>query len=204
MDIPGLQADQADRHWRPGRAVSPLTGRTLLLVGVGRTGQQAARLADALGMRVEGVQRTPRPMRHLAAVHAPDDIAGAMVGADYILVCLPLTDASRGLIGTAALSAVRPGAVLVDLSRGGIVDPAALLRALDAGRLKGAALDVFPTEPLPPENLLWGRPDVLISPHCSGVYDGWEARAVEMFADNLNRWRTDQPLENIVDPVAGY
>lgn len=203
MDVPGLQADQAARTWRT-RSVAPLTGRTLLLVGVGKTGREAARLGHALGMRIEGVRRTARPESPLAAIHAPEAIATAMAGADYVLVCLPLTVASRGLVGRAALDAARPGTVLIDLSRGGIVDHAALIGALDAGRLKGAALDVFPTEPLARDSPLWDRPDVLISPHCSGVYDGWEARAVEMFCENLSRWRAGQPLENIVDPIAGY
>lgn len=203
MDVPGLMSDQRDRIWR-ARAVAPLTGKTLLLVGVGKTGQEAARLGAALGMRVTGVRRSAAPTQHLQHVYPPADISTVMADADFVLVCLPLTDQSRGLIGANALAAVKRGAVLIDLSRGGIVDMDALIDALDDGRLKGAALDVFPTEPLPADDPLWARKDILISPHCSGVYDGWEARSVEMFVANLSRWRAGETLENIVDPVAGY
>lgn len=99
---------------------------------------------------------------------------------------------------------MKPGAVLVDVSRGGVVDGAALLNALDNGQLAGAALDVFETEPLPPEHPLWERENVIITPHSSSVFDGWERAAFEMFAENLTRYRSGQALQNIVDPQRGY
>ncbi len=203
MDVPGLIADQKARDWTY-REVAPLDDKTLLLIGAGKTALATARIAKAMKMRVEAVRARHRPAPDLDAVHGPDGLTTAIARADYILVCLPLTDLSRGMIGQTALAAVKPGAILIDLSRGGIVDHDALIPALDSGRLGGAALDVFPTEPLPAESPLWSRPDVLISPHCSGVYAGWEAKSAEMFADNLARWLADQPLENIVDPKAGY
>jgi phosphoglycerate dehydrogenase-like enzyme len=99
---------------------------------------------------------------------------------------------------------MKPSAVLIDISRGGVVDEAALLSALDTGRLKGAALDVFATEPLPADNPLWACENVIVTPHCASVYDGWDLKAVRMFADNLTRWRNGQPLLNVVDPERGY
>ena len=104
----------------------------------------------------------------------------------------------------ADLTPLFPGAVLLDQSRGGIVDHPALLEALKGPGLRAAALDVFPTEPLPQDDPLWARDDVLISPHCSGVYDGWERRTVERFSENLARYRRGEHLLNVVDPVAGY
>jgi phosphoglycerate dehydrogenase-like enzyme len=104
----------------------------------------------------------------------------------------------------AAFARLKPGAVLVDVSRGGVVQQAALIEALDSGGLKGAALDVFETEPLPAENPLWAMANVIITPHCSSVYEGWEQRSIEMFCDNLDRWKRGETLANIVDPARGY
>ena len=111
---------------------------------------------------------------------------------------------ARGLIDAAAFAALKPGAVLVDVSRGGIVRQAALVDALKSGRLRGAVLDVFETEPLPGESPLWDMDNVIVTPHCSSVYDGWERRSVEMFCDNLDRWKRGEPLQNVVDPTRGY
>lgn len=200
---PQLARDQAARRWR-ARMTRPLAGATLLCVGLGQTGRRMAALGAALGMRVLGVRASAAPTDNVGRVFAPDHLPEAMAAADYIFVCLPLTAASQGLMGRAAFAAVKRGAVLVDLSRGGIVDHDQMTAALDDGRLAGVALDVFPSEPLAQDSPLWAREDVLISPHCSGVHEGWEARSVEMFADNLERWRAGQPLRNVVDPARGY
>jgi phosphoglycerate dehydrogenase-like enzyme len=124
--------------------------------------------------------------------------------ADFILSCTPLLPSTRGLVDAAGFAAMKPGAVLIDVSRGGVVDEAALIDALRAGRLGGAALDVFATEPLPPENPLWGFENVIVTPHCSSVYEGWERKSAALFAENLVRWRSGAPLANIVDPARGY
>ncbi|RWE90422.1 MAG: D-2-hydroxyacid dehydrogenase, partial [Mesorhizobium sp.] len=109
-----------------------------------------------------------------------------------------------GLFGEAAFAAMKPSAVLIDISRGGVVEEAALLSALDNKRIKGAALDVFATEPLPAEHPLWGYENVVITPHCAAVYDGWDIKSLHMFADNLARYRKGEPLENVVNPERGY
>lgn len=204
MDLPGLKADQAKRHWQMNRTVRPLTGATLLIIGLGKTGSHMASIAEPMGMHVLGIRARPQPTPHVAEVGAPADLPDMLARADYILVAMPLLDSTRGLLNAGMLAHVKPGAVLVDVSRGGIVDPTAMIAALDDGRLAGAALDVFETEPLPAKDPLWARDDVLVSPHCSGVYEGWEAKSVEMFAQNLTRWRTGQPLQNVVDPARGY
>ena len=203
MDRPGLMADQAARVWRP-RNVAPLFGRTLLCIGLGKTGRRMAALGAALGMRALGVRASGSETENVERVWTPDRIAEPMAEADFILVCLPLTTETRDMIGDDALAAAKPGAVLVDLSRGGILNEAALIAALDDGRLSGAALDVFSEEPLPGESALWRRDDILVSPHCSGVFPGWETRSLRLFAENLSRWRRSEVLENVVAPEKGY
>ena len=126
------------------------------------------------------------------------------MGADFIVCCVPLLASTRGLIGKAAFAAMKPSAVLIDISRGGVTEEAALLEALDGKRIKGAALDVFTAEPLPADHPLWGYDNVAITPHCAAVYEGWDVKSVRMFADNLTRYRSGEPLENVVNPERGY
>jgi phosphoglycerate dehydrogenase-like enzyme len=203
LGLPALAADQRRGRWAQ-RQVASVKGRTLAILGLGQTGRATARLAKALGMRVTGIRARPAPMADVDRVEAPERLHDILSEADFVLVCLPLTPLTRGLIDAPALMVMKPGSVLIDVSRGGIVRQAALIDALQAGRLAGAALDVFETEPLPPGNPLWAMENVIISPHCSSVYDGWEQRSIEMFCDNADRWRQGQRLENIVDPQRGY
>lgn len=204
LDVPGLQADKAARHWDATRTVRPLAGQTLLIVGLGHTGRSLAVRARALGMTVIGTRARPRPMDHVDEAAAPDDLARLLPRADFIAVCTPLTPATRGLIGDAELALAKPGAILADVSRGGVVDQAALTGALGKGTLAAAILDVFETEPLPTESPLWTTPNVLVSPHCSAVHAGWDEAAFAIFLDNLRRFLDDEPLRNVVDPGRGY
>jgi phosphoglycerate dehydrogenase-like enzyme len=143
-------------------------------------------------------------MPSLDEVHGPDALLALIGRADFIVCCVPLLPTTRGLLGEAAFAAMKPSAVLIDISRGGVVEEAALMSALGNGRIKGAALDVFTTEPLPPEHPLWGYDSVAVTPHCAAVYDGWDIKSVHMFADNLARYRRGEPLENVVNPERGY
>lgn len=204
LDVPGLLGDQAARHWRADRQMRPLRGRTCLIVGLGRTGMAVARRASALGMGVVGVRANPAPAPGLGAVHQPVDLPALWPEADLVAVCTPLTPVTRGLIGAGAIAAMKPDAVLVDVSRGGVIDGSALARALAAGHLAGAALDVFETEPLPQDHPLWAAPRTLISHHASAIYDAWEGETVALFCENLARFVAGQPLMNVVDPARGY
>jgi phosphoglycerate dehydrogenase-like enzyme len=194
---------QRARQWIAG-SVEPIQGKTLLLLGLGRTGQALARRAKAMGMTTLGVRARPKPTEHVDEVHGVDVLPGLWGRADFVACCVPLIDATRGLVGPAAFAAMKPSAVLIDVSRGGIVDEAALLAALDADRIKGAALDVFATEPLPVDHPLWGYDNAIVTPHCSAINDGLELKTIQMFADNLGRYRRGEPLENVVDPIRGY
>ncbi|MEQ9261063.1 MAG: D-2-hydroxyacid dehydrogenase [Roseovarius sp.] len=204
LDVPGLQADKAARHWDGARKMRPLKGRTLLIVGLGHTGRAVAARAKAFGMHVIGTRARPREMENVDEVHAASDLAALLPRADFIAVCTPLIAETRGLIGAGEIAAMKPGVILADVSRGGVVDQAALGEALRAGHVGGAAVDVFETEPLPAESPLWGVENLVISPHCSAVHDGWEVASFNLFLENLGRFLEGRPLENVVDPARGY
>jgi phosphoglycerate dehydrogenase-like enzyme len=196
-------ASQRARQWLP-RPVASVEGRSMLILGLGHTGRAVARLAKAHGMRVVGLRAHPTPTAHVDRVEPAAQLSALLPDADFFVVAVPLTADTKGLIDEAALARLKPGAVLIDLSRGGVVRQAALRTALAAGRLKGAALDVFETEPLPADDPLWGMINVIITPHSTSVYEGWELKSVEMFCDNLDRWKRGEPLANVVDPERGY
>lgn len=203
LDLRGFARSQKDRKWVRGR-VRSVAGQTLLIVGVGHTGRALARRAKAMGMNVIGLRARPVPTENVDETHGIDALARLLPQADFVTVCVPLLPSTRGLIGPVELAAMRPGAVLIDVSRGGVVDGQALVAALQQGRIAGAALDVFETEPLPPDHPFWAMPNVIMTPHCSSVYDGWDRKAVAMFAENLTRYRRSELLRNIVNPERGY
>lgn len=203
LDVPGLLADKAERAWN-ARKVVPLKGKTLLIVGLGRTGQALALRAKAFGMTVKGCRARPEPMENVDEVRAAAELPDLVAEADFIAISTPLTDKTRGLISADLLSNVKSGAVLADVSRGGVVDQTALLDALRSGHVAGAVLDVFETEPLPADHPFWDDENVLISPHCSSVFEGWEMASFDLFLANLQRWMDGKPLQNVVDPIRGY
>jgi phosphoglycerate dehydrogenase-like enzyme len=203
LGLKGFARAKAEHRWTAGK-VAPIAGRTLLVLGLGKTGLATAQRAGAMGMKVIGVRARPAPTANIDEVHGVAELPYLWERADFILCCVPLVDATRGLVNAPAFDAMKRDAVLIDVSRGGVVDEAALLEALRTARIKGAALDVFATEPLPPEHPLWDLDNVILTPHCSSVYDGWEAKSAEMFAANLVRYRNGEPLDNVVDPQRGY
>ncbi|BAV50693.1 Probable D-isomer specific 2-hydroxyacid dehydrogenase [Mesorhizobium loti] len=203
LDLRGFERRQQARQWGGGR-VEPIEGKTVLIIGLGKTGEAVAKRAKAMGMHTLGIRARPKPTPCLDEVHGVDALLPLIGHADFVICCVPLLPTTRGLLGKAAFAAMKPSAVLIDISRGGVVEEAALLAALDAKQIKGAALDVFATEPLPAEHPLWGYDNVAITPHCAAVYDGWDIKSVRMFADNLARYRRGEPLENVVSPERGY
>lgn len=202
LSLPGFARAQRDRRWTGGK-LRPIAGQTLLIVGLGHTGRALAKRARALGMTVLGLRANPVPTEDVDRTLGIAALMEVLPQADFVTLCLPLLPSTRGLIGPAALAAMKPGAVLVDVSRGGIVEEPALVAALEGGRIAGAALDVFQTEPLPPDHPYWGMENVILTPHCSSVFDGWDRKALEMFVENMGRYRRGEPLANIVDPERG-
>ena len=197
----GFRASQRQRRWAPVDPV-PLRGQTLCVVGLGDIGGSIAKLARTLGMRVIGVTRSGRGSRDALRVYRTTALRAALARADFVVLTLPLSDETRGLVGPAELAALKPTAWLLNLARGPIVDEAALLAALRARRIGGAVLDVFDTEPLPTDHPLWGFDNVVVTPHISGPSTPREIGPI--FNDNLRRYATNRPLRHLVDRARGY
>ena len=203
LRLPEFAARQRERQWSRG-LVEPIAGSAALILGLGHTGTAVARRLQAMGVTTIGVRAKPRTTPFVDEVHPLAALPSLWARADYIVCCLPLSEATRGFLSERAFAAMKASAVLIDVSRGGVVNEAALIEALESRRLKGAALDVFETEPLPPDHRLWGFANVIVTPHCSSVYPGWETKSVKMFAENLSRYRRGESLSNVVDPERGY
>jgi phosphoglycerate dehydrogenase-like enzyme len=173
-----------------------LHGSTVLVVGFGSIGRALEARLRPFGVEVVGVARRPR-----AGVHALDELPRLLPSADVVVCLLPLTTATRGLVDADALARMKPGALLVNAGRGGVVDTAALLEAVRAGRVR-AALDVTDPEPLPPDHPLWSAPGTLITPHVAGDVRGEVDRAWAFVAEQLTRLARGEPLRNVV--AEGY
>jgi phosphoglycerate dehydrogenase-like enzyme len=203
--LPAFVRAQDARRWQPLEVPASLVGRTVGIVGYGEIGQAIAQRARGFGFRLVGLRRHPRPAPELDALYGPEGLERLLAESDYVVVVTPLTPETRGLIGAAQLRAMRPTAWLINVGRGPVVDEAALLRALREGWIAGAALDVFAQEPLPPEHPLWSLPNVLVTPHNSGIRPlQFRSEIVDQFVANLRRYLAGEPLLNQVDKAAGY
>ncbi len=176
----------------------------MLVVGLGHTGEAVAQKAKAFGMHVIGTRARPIEMEHVDEVHSADALPDLWGRADAIVVSVPLLPSTKGLIGEGAFDAMKPSALLVDVSRGGVIVGDALLKALQEGQIAGAGLDVFELEPLPKDSPFWDTPNTIISPHSSAVYREWGQVSFEMFVANVKRWQKGEPLKNVVSPERGY
>lgn len=184
-----------------------IQGRTLGIVGYGGIGSTAAELARPLGIRIAALRRRPELFEKDALVDQsfrPSQINELMAASDYVLLAAPLTDETRGMIGPAQIAAMKPTGVLINVGRGAVVDEAALIRALEENKIRGAALDVFSVEPLPAGHPFYSMENVLLSPHTADHVKDFIHLAVESFLENLRRFQANQPLLNLVDKHAGY
>jgi phosphoglycerate dehydrogenase-like enzyme len=209
--LPQAFRAQQERRWAQDEIATPpacrmIAGSTALVIGLGAIGLAVAQALAALGARVTAVKRrvTAEPPSGLTAVHPADKLRDLLPAADIVIVAAAETSETRHLIGADELASMRPDAVLVNISRGTLIDEAALVAALSADALGGAALDVFEEEPLPSDHPLWRFPNVLVTPHTAGFRpDHWDA-ALAMFVENLRRYEAGRPLLNVVDKKAGY
>lgn len=181
-----------------------LTGCQLTVLGLGHIGQCLARRAKVFDMEVVGTLRNIRTIENVDRVIPMSAIEKELARTDFLVVCLPLTNSTKGLVDYRILSKLKPGAVLIDISRGGVVNADAVLRALNDGILKGAALDVFEEQPLPKNSPLWGRSDVLITPHVSGTSPFYLQRALDVFMKNIRNLDERGEALTPVDLVSGY
>ena len=203
--LPERRDLQQQRAWRELHC-RDLRDATLVILGTGHIGNATARLADAFRMRVIGVRRTERgpALPHYDVVMSQRHLHLAFAKADYVLIACPLTAETEGLIDAAALTAIKPGAYLLNVSRGKVVREDALLHALASGRLSGAYLDAHAQEPLPMEHQLWDAPGVTIIPHDSHSSPFIGDNIVDLFSDNLRRYIAGEPLHNLIDRQRGY
>jgi len=205
-DFPRMLASQRRGAWEPFEPLD-LAGRRLGIVGYGDIGRAVAERAHRLGMRVSALRRRPALSGADPWVEetlGAGELLSLMRGCDDVVVAAPLTPQTRGLVGEAAIAAMKPGAVLVNVGRGPVVDEPALVRALSERRIRGAALDVFETEPLPAGHPLYALDNVLVSPHCADNTPGWLEAAMRAFLANLERFRRGERLLSVVDKALGY
>jgi phosphoglycerate dehydrogenase-like enzyme len=195
-------------EWARGESMTsgmtPIAGKKLLVAGLGGIGTEVARLGAALGMSVSGTRNSsrlgPEFMEYVGLSHELNALAAE---ADVVVNALPLTDGTRGLFDDEFFAAIKPGAIFVNVGRGQTVVTSAMVAALEAGQISGAGLDVTEPEPLPADNPLWQRDDVIITPHVSSR-GGERDRHAALLRDNLRRYVSGDALLNVVDPQKGY
>jgi phosphoglycerate dehydrogenase-like enzyme len=208
-DLLRLQRDQRAHRWER-YCGGELAGQTLAIIGAGRIGAQTARIGRAFGMRVIGTLANPSPARAaelgLDAVHGQDQLHTVLAAADAVVLSTPHTAATERMIDAAALAAMKPGATLINIARGLVVDEPAMIAALRSGRLGFAALDVATVEPLPADSPLWDMENVLISPHSASTAPSENRKIADIFIHNLGCWRAGRigDMRNVLDKKRMY
>ena len=184
-----------------------IAGQTVGIIGYGDIGRAVATRVRAMGMRVLAVKRHVLPYSAdplVDKIYPPDQRREVMARSDYIVACAPLTPETRGMVGEPEFAAMKSDAVVINIGRGPVVDEPALVRALASGRIKGAALDVFDSEPLPAGHPFYGLKNLLLSPHCADHTPDWLERAMRFFLEQYERFHKGEPLVNVVDKGLGY
>jgi D-2-hydroxyacid dehydrogenase (NADP+) len=209
--LPAVLDHQRQAHWAQNQFIGLhlpwlLRGRTLGLIGIGTIGAEIAARAKAFGMRVLAVRRRTPPgtIKNVDEVVGPEQLGDMLKQCDVLVVAAPLTPYTLGMLGTREFQQLPRGALVVNVGRAKIIDTDALIDALRSGHLGGAALDVFPQEPLPSDHPLWSCPNVILSPHTSGFREGHWREVVELFAENLERFERGEELRFRVEPELGY
>lgn len=223
--LPQMIAHQAEAGWPTEKKYSAympleLRGSTIGIVGYGSLGREIARLANAFGMEVLASKRDVRqpadPEGYLLPgtgdpegvyfhrLYPPEALATMVRDCNFVVLCVPLTESTRGMVNADIFAAMQPTAYLINVSRGGVVDEAALLDALQEDQIAGAAMDVFEAEPLPADSPLWKLPTMIISPHVAGNTASYNEKAARLFIENLRRYLARKDLLNQVDRTQGY
>ncbi|KRW96652.1 D-2-hydroxyacid dehydrogenase [Paracoccus sp. MKU1] len=204
IGLPGMLAEQAERRWTY-RQSELLKGTRAAVFGVGGIGQRIGELLRAVGVSVTGIGRTPRQTETVfGRVLGREDRFAVLAKADWIIAVMPDTPDTEGYFGADEFRAMRHSARFLNIGRGNSVDEPALVEALRRGQIAGAALDVFAQEPLPEDSLLWSVPNLIITPHVSGDFQGYERAMFMQFLENLERFAKGKALLNVVDKHAGY
>lgn len=196
---------QMEGRWQRDVHLTELRGKTLGIIGLGGIGREVARLGNAFGMRVIAVKRTPgSPPEGVNRVVSLEGLEMVLKDSDYLVVTVPLTQETQGLIGAKQLEMMKSTAILINMARGEVVDEVALATALAENTIAGAGLDVFETEPLPSDSPLWQLENCIITPHCAAVSPQYMTRATDLFCRNLDAYLKGEALPTQVDPQRGY
>ena len=198
-----IEEDKKQSLWRH-RVATPLNGKTLGILGLGAIGQEVARLATALGMRVIGTKRRPAPMPGLAEVLPPDRTNDVLAASDFVLLLLPATPETDNFINTERLGRMKSSAWLLNFGRGHLIKDDDLIAAVKAKTIAGAVLDVFRQEPLPKEHPYWTTEGILVLPHIGGPHPDRDSIVARLFVENLRRFLDGETLKEVVDRAAGY
>jgi phosphoglycerate dehydrogenase-like enzyme len=196
--FPELLRNQADRIWKRW-PTKPLAGQVIAIIGLGAIGQEVAKRAGSLGFAVIGVRASGNPVPGVTRVFRPGQILECLQQADFVVVAVPSTATTAKLIGEREFGVMKPSAYFINIARGAVVDEAALVSAIENRNIAGACLDVFEQEPLPEQSPLWSFPNVIITPHSSGVTTDYDERNAALIADNFRRYNGGNKLTNIVD-----
>lgn len=204
-DFPRMLRNQAAHRWQQFD-VDEIAGQTAGIVGYGDIGRAVARRLHAMGMRVLALKRhAPAGGDPLVEqFFNPNELHDLLGRSDYVIVSAPLTPETRHMVSDAAFAAMKPGAVVINVGRGPVIDQQALIAALNQKKIRGAGLDVFEHEPLPPDDPLWSVENVFISPHTADHTRDWLDQAMRFFLRQYDHFRSGEPLENIVDKQLGY
>ena len=195
---------QKQRQWNTG-LTRQLSGTRAIIIGVGSIGRRTARLLRANGVEVSGVGRRARENDpDFGSIAGPETVEDAVSAADWVIGLLPLTEQTTLYFDERLFRAMKREACFLNLGRGESVDEPALIACLERGGIAGAMLDVFQEEPLQPDNPLWRAPNIMISPHMSSYFAGYEKAMADQFLENLARFRTGQPLKDLIDKRLGF
>lgn len=205
-NFPAYLKNQQQHIWRrEGQEWPPLNGHTVAILGVGSSGGNLARVCKiGFGMRVLGMSRTPRAHPHVDRCFGQSELLKVLPEADFVVLCLPNTPHTKGLIGGAALAAMKPTAHLINVSRGALIDEPALIAAMRAGNIAGAGLDVTSQDPIPQDSPLWDLPNTIITPHIAVESVKLSEAVVDFWCENVRRFAANEPLLGVVDRQAGY
>lgn len=204
-DFPRTLRNQRAGRWEPFD-VDEIAGQTMGIVGYGDIGRACARRAHAMGMHVLALKRHPpeKPDPLIEQFYRPGELAAMLARCDYVVMSAPLTNETHHMVGEAQFAAMKRSAVVINVGRGPVFDQAALVRALEAGTIRGAGLDVFETEPLPKDDPLWKMENVFLSPHSADHTRDWLDQAMRFFLLQYERFTKGESLENVVDKKLGY
>jgi D-2-hydroxyacid dehydrogenase (NADP+) len=203
--IVGHEQNRKDRKWTREVPVMQIDGLTACVLGLGSIGRAICKRLHAFGLKVIAVDvQAETPPEGVDQVVRPDGMLDAVATADFVVVALPLVEATEGIVNAECFDRMKDTAYVINIARGPLINQADLIEALQSGKIAGAGLDVFETEPLPEDNPLWDMPNVSFTPHIASQCDEGNHNIKNIFTDNLRRFANEEPLNNIIDKEKGY